>query len=187
MEEEVEIKVVLKNPDDVEKHLNNIAKFVKELDQIDEYFVPKGRDYFSENPTKEYLRLRSNKGHSDKNKIGYHFCHFSPDGSLLKTDEYETFVSDGKIMKTILKNLGAVSRVTVTKQRKTFDYKDFEIVLDHIKELGYFLEVEAKRSFGSLEETKKQCYAVLDELNAKWEKAPNMGYPDMVLAKSKKK
>jgi predicted adenylyl cyclase CyaB len=180
MNEEVEIKVILKNPKEVEEKLRKICKFVKEKNQFDEYFTPKHKDFFKENPVLEYLRVRHEAG---KNTMEYMFCHFDKDGWLKKTDEYELKVDDPKMASIILKKLDMVHKVDVTKNRKCFDYNDFEISIDFIKELGYFIEVEAKKIFSSLEDTKKRCYEVLNEIGADWEQNKNMGYPLMILDK----
>ncbi len=124
MEEEIEIKVFLKNPEEVESTLNKVATFIKERTQKDEYFVPKHKDFFDEKQVTEYLRVRHEDGN---NNIGYHFLHFDKDGSLLKTDEYETEVKDPKMMSEILKKIEMVHKVNVTKNRKYFEYKDFEV------------------------------------------------------------
>jgi adenylate cyclase class 2 len=182
MNEEVEIKVSLKNPKEVEAKLNSLAKFIKEKKQVDEYFVPKHKDFFKERLVTEYLRVRHEDG---KDNLGYLFCHFDKDERLVKTDEYEVIVKDPDMASIILKKLDMVLKVTVTKQRKYFEYKDFEVLLDYIKELGFFLEVEAKKISGSLEETKKRCYEILKDFNADWEENPHMGYPLMILAKRK--
>jgi len=71
-------------------------------------------------------------------------------------------------MKDILENLNCTSQARVTKRRKSFCYKNFDLELDHIEELGYFLEVEIKDHDLSYEEAKKSCYAVLDELGVSW-------------------
>ncbi len=176
--EEVEIKVILKNPKEAIESLKKKAKFVKEKNQKDEYYIPEHKDFFSEHPTKEYLRIRYEKG---KNHLGYHLCHFSEDRTLLKTDEYETKVESPETISKILKKLDMIKKITVTKNRKSYKYKGFEILVDYIKELGYFLEIEAKKIESSIEETKKECYIILEELGVEWEKALNMGYPDMIL------
>jgi len=180
MNEEIEITVFLKNPEEVKKILGKIAKFKKEKNQKDDYFVPKTRDFFQEKPTKEYLRIRCQEG---KSEIAYHFCHFQKNGNLLKSDEYETEIKDPKTMVEILEKLGFVKKVTVTKHREYYLYKNFEICVDQVKELGCFLEVEAINSTESPEKTLKQCFKVLDEIGAKWEKTSEGGYPDKILRK----
>lgn len=182
MNEEVEIKVFLDNPKQVEEKLKKVSRFLKEKTQVDEYFTPKHKDFFKEKPVTEYLRVRTE---DKKSNLGYLFCHFDKDGRLLKTDEYELKIEDTKMASTILNKLDMKLVVTVTKTRKYFDYKDFEVLLDHIKELGFFIEVEAKKMLGSLEETRNKCYEVLKEINADWHETPNMGYPLMILNKKK--
>lgn len=177
MNEEVEIKVILKNPEEVEEKLKQIAKFVKEKEQKDEYFTPQHEDFFDVDPPLEYIRVREEGGTAN---IEYQFLHFDDDGTLLKTDEYETNVDNPEMMKIILKKLDMRHKVTVTKLRKTYEYKDFEVMIDHIKELGYFIEVEAKVN-GDIKETRKRCYDVLEEIGAEWEGGKNLGYPLMVL------
>ena len=203
MNQEIEIQVVLKNPEQVEEKLKPF--FVKEKKQKDEYFVPKHEDFFAlERPIK-YLRVRHEEGND---QLCYHFLHFDKDitdpEALLTTDEYETKVEDPKMMSTILKKLDMTNTVTVTKHRKiydfsgfenskfskhrkTFDYKNFEIVIDHIEELGYFMEIEAKKLLGSVEETKKKCYEILEEIGAEWAKPSIGGYPRMILKKNEGK
>jgi len=180
MQEEIEIKVFVKNPNEVEAKLKKIAKFIKEKTQKDGYFVLKHKDFFAQNPTIEYLRIRYENG---KNNIGYYFCHLNKDGSLFKTDEYEIKIEDSEMMSFILKKLDIIHKVTVTKNRKCFEYKDFEILIGYIKGLGYFIEIEAKNVKESIQQTKKECYKLLDEFGAIWEKTPDQGYPDMILQK----
>ena len=45
--------------------------------------------------------------------------------------------------------------ITVDKTREIYDCKDFEVVLDNVKNLGNFLEIEAKKDLGGLEKTKQ--------------------------------
>lgn len=180
MNEEVEIKVKIIDPEKVEEVLKNKTEFIKEKEQRDEYFVPINKDYFNENPTKEYLRIR----HDEQNRkyvLAYHYCHFGEDGRLLKTDEYETEISDPDIMRKILEMIGMKHKVTVKKYRRYYRYKDFEILLDKVEGLGWFMEVEATNSSEPPEKVKEKCYKVLEELGVKWEEAPNTGYPDMML------
>ena len=179
--EEVEIKVSLKNPEEVEKKLTEIATFVKLKKQKDEYFVPAHNNFFAKTYVTEYLRIRSEEG---KSCLEYHFCHRNNDGSSLKTDEHELEVNDPQMASVILKKLGMVNKVTIIKERKQFDYNDFEIVIDLVEGLGLYIEVEAKKLLGSHKETKDQCYQVLRELGAEWEETPELGYPEMLLKKS---
>ncbi len=182
MNEEIEIQVIVKNPEEAERKLRDSARFISAKDQKDEYFVPQHKDFFEKDPPQEYLRVRYQDG---KNEIGYHYLHFGEDNEKSKTDEYETEIKDPEMMSIILKKLDMKHVLTVTKHRKTFDYKDFEIVIDIIEELGTFMEIEAKKMFGTPADTIKKCKEVLDELDIEWELPKTKGYPVMIW-KSKK-
>lgn len=87
------------------------------------------------------LRLR-NKG--DQWFLTFKHDHMDDTGAWLYSDEFETAVQDGKIMRSILENLGFEERVTVTMQRHYFDTQEYQITLEEVDDLGLFLEVEAK-------------------------------------------
>lgn len=183
MNQEIEIKVKIKNPEPTEQILQSKTKFIKAKNQKDEYFVPKHKDFFSFKPATEFLRVRHEQ---DKDSLDYHLCHFAEDGSLLKSDEYEVGIDNPEMMSIILKKLDMIKKITVTKHRKCFKYQDFEIVLDYIEELGYFLEVEIINfsDSESLESANQRCYDVLKQLNIEYEKTTNIGYPSMILEKN---
>ncbi len=176
--EEVEIRVVLEDQEEALEVLRKKADLKEELRQVDSYFVPEDRDFFDEDPTEEYLRVRED---DSREEVGYHLNHLDEDGSLLYTDEWETEVGDAETMKKLLEKIGMLEKVVVDKRRKVFEYGDFELLLDHIEGLGYFLEVEAKDVEGSVEEKRDKCFDVLESLDLDWNPAPDMGYPDMLL------
>jgi len=184
MNKEIEIAVIVRNPKEAEKNILKIAKFIREVRQIDKYFVPKDKDFFKEKLTKEYLRVRYDK---NKSHINYSYCYYDKNNNFLQTDEYESIVENPEDVEEILRRIGMIHKITVDKLRKYFEYKDFEITLDNIKGLGYFIEIEAKNDFGSAEKTRDECYKVLSKLNVDYEKCPDIGYPDMVLRKNVKR
>lgn len=179
MHVEIEDRFFIKNPDVVEKNLYKFANFIDEKIQVDEYFVPKCKDFFLEKPTKEYFRIR----HEDnKSIVGYYYCHFDEHGRLLKTDEYETNISNHIMMYQIFIKLGFKKKVTVKKLRKHFKYKCINIMLDYIHELGCFLEIEYNGNLKSIEKIRKYSLKLLDKYQAVWYESSNMGYSDMVLS-----
>ena len=179
MNEEVEIKVKIQNPQETESKILSIAKFIKQKQQIDQYTDAKNL-FFGQNPISEYLRVRTE---GNKSILGYHYCHFNPDGSLLKTDEYEIEVNDSQMAVTILEKIGFEIIVTVTKTRSVYETDDYEITLDHIKELGYFLELEYKGNSTDFNKTKEEMYKFLDNLEILYEQVPEGGFPDLIYKK----
>ncbi len=178
MNKEVEIRVIIKDFKKAEERLLNLGKFVKSRKQIDKYYYPKNHNFYAREPIKEYLRIRREKG---GHHLNYSYCHLEKDGSLISTDEYETLTSDPEVLEKIFARIDMVHKITVTKIRKYFVLKDFEVVLDYIKELGYFMEIEAKKDFGGEKKTKEKCFELLDKLNIDYKKSPEMGYPTMVM------
>ncbi|GAH60945.1 unnamed protein product [marine sediment metagenome] len=183
MKQEVEVQVIIKNPAEVERKLRKVGKFVETRKQIDKYFVLPQRDFFKKEPPVEYLRIRFEKG---KNHLNYSFLHFGKNGWLRVTDEYETIIDKPEIVEEIFKKIGMVPKVTVIKIRRYFNCGNFETTLDQVNKLGNFMEIEAKRSFGSTTKTRKACLDFLRNLDIEYEMRLQMGYPRMLYRKLKK-
>jgi adenylate cyclase class 2 len=182
MNQEIEIQVRINNPEAAEKEIFKFGKFIKERQQKDVYFVLPQRDFFAKDPPDEYLRVRYEK---DKNHLNYSFIHFQDNGLILATDEYETLVEKPEIVEEIFNKIGLIPKVVVKKLRKYFQCEDFEVTLDNIEGLGNFMEVEAKKDFGSAEITRKHCEEFLNKLNIEHETEHDQGYPRMLYKKLK--
>ena len=180
MKKEVEIQVIIKNPEKAEEKLNKTGKYIKTRKQIDKYFIPPEENFFEKNPPIEYLRIRFEK---DGNHLNYSFLNFDKNGDLISTDEYETLIREPKVVEEILKKIRLIQVVTVKKIRKYFDCGNFEITIDQVEGLGNFMEIEAKNLLGTPLETKKKCKKFLKELEIEYEIKKEMGYPRMLYKK----
>ena len=180
---EVEIQAKIEDAKEAEKKLKEKGKFIGIKKQIDKYFVPPHKDFFSKKQPIEYLRIRYEK---DKNQLMYSFLHFDKKGWLLATDEYQTLVENPETVEEILKGIGCILKIIVVKERKYFNCGSFEVVLDKIENLGNFIEVEAKKDFGGVNKTYEACMNFLKDLNIKYEIKKDMGYPNMLYRKLKK-
>ena len=178
---EVEIRTLIENYSDTENKLKSYP-LVKQKIQIDEYFSHPSRDFYANPVLREYLRIR----HDKKPCLEYHKAHIK-NGKKTHTEEFEVIIEDTAKMKEILLQLGFKPLVTVEKDRKIFDCGEFEASLDNIKELGSFLEIEAKRDFGGIEKTIQECINFLEKLGLEYMPAPQKGYPDMLVEKLSKK
>ena len=67
-------------------------------------------------------------------------------------------------MKKIFGVLDIKPLVVVDKKRKIFMYKDIEIALDEVDELGRFIELEAKGEFASIEDARAHLYKIAEEM-----------------------
>jgi adenylate cyclase class 2 len=136
---EIEIQVNIENSKPLTEFLEKNAVFQKENHQIDEYFSPFHRDFIAIRPVEEWLRLRES---GDKYSINYKNWHYDEEGKGHYCDEYETKIEDINQLRKILEVLNFKTLVRVDKVRKTWTYKDYEIAIDSVKELGDFVEIE---------------------------------------------
>lgn len=132
---EVEVKSKLNNRDGVVKKLEDLGcKFGEELHQVDYIFIPNNVDF---PPPYEVPVLRVRK---QNNK-----CIFTMKISQTSRQdviERELEISDGDKMIEVLGLIGYKQVPVVDKKRIKTTYQDMEIVLDVVKDLGEFIEVE---------------------------------------------
>lgn len=178
---EVELKFPLLNTQDLIKKLNSITQPIKEGDyQKDIYYIPTHRNFLDKKPVSEWLRLReSNKGTS----LDYKKWYNENGNKTVSCDEFETKIENIEALKRIFKNLNFKEIIIVKKLRSIWNYKNTEIAIDKVKELGYFIEIEAKGNFANIEKAKKHLYEILKELGAEVGEQDFEGYPYKILKK----
>mgnify|MGYP001393609758 CR=1 FL=1 len=132
---EVEVKSKLRNRKEVLEKLESMGcVWSEELHQIDDIFIPVVES-FPPPIGRPVLRIRQQ---NDK-------CIFTlkvNQTSRQDCIEHELEISSREEMESIIKILGFGLSVTVDKIRIKTNYKDIEIVLDIVKELGEFIEAE---------------------------------------------
>ncbi|OGI58296.1 hypothetical protein A3C60_02185 [Candidatus Nomurabacteria bacterium RIFCSPHIGHO2_02_FULL_37_45] len=155
---EVEVKARLKDREAVMKKLQDLGcKFSEELYQLDFVFIPKNLPFPPPLGT-NVLRVRKQNSKSIFNlKI--------PQKSRQDCIEYEFEISDGDQMIEVIKLLDYKSVPTVEKLRIKTNFKDMEIVLDDVKLLGEFIEVEKIVIHEDYEDRKKIREELFDFLD----------------------
>ena len=159
MNEELEIKFKLNNSEfeDIRSKFN----FSKAKKSIDTYYIMPNPDL--------YLRVRESDSSAS---FEYHEY---IDEYL--TNEWESKVTSPDTIKEILDKLNYQIDVVVEKKRQIADYRNLELVLDDITDLGQYLELEGRDRL-TIEEVAK-------ELNLKKEsQVIGAGYPDLLRAKN---
>lgn len=182
-EKEIEIKICLdKNSfSKVRKKLKKIAKFKGKAHHIDEYFTPAHRNFVKPKYPYEWLRIGKR---GDKSLITYK--HWYPENTDDTTycDEYETEIGGIGTLKKIFSALNFKKLITVDKKQETylFDNK-FKITLDKVKNLGYFIEIEAKKDLGGIKKTRKKVFEFAKKLDLDPFKRDKRGYPYLLMKK----
>jgi predicted adenylyl cyclase CyaB len=180
---QVEIKFQLDKQtyDKVKQRLKQSADFQQLSHQTDEYFTPAHRNFLAfENPY-EWLRIRKKQ---DKSVLTYMHWHPANQHPFTHCDEFELDISCPDRMKKIFSSLDMKSLTTVDKQREIFIVDDeLEIVLDTVKELGHFMEIEALKDFGSIELARKKLETFASSLGLDPAKTVERGYPYLLMQK----
>ncbi len=179
---EIEIKVQIESDTELLAFLKREAKPVKEERQIDTYFSPKEKSFLTQDPVKEWLRLRDENG---VQSINYKYWHYNQEGKTNHCDEYETEIEDSEQLKSILKALHFEPIITVDKSRQSYLFKDYEISLDHVKELGAFVEIELKSDKAQdPQQVTDEMIEFLRKFNVGKIERDYKGYPKLLLEKT---
>lgn len=179
---ETEIKIKLSKDEfkNIELFLESNAKFLNETKQADKYYQPTYRKFLKDNDeiVNEWLRIgiRGNKKILNyKNWYNNMYC-----------DEYEVEVDDENNLDKIFKILGLEEIVLVDKVRKTYSYLNkYEIALDYVENLGYFIEIEVKNYDDSALKEYDKLLKLAKDLNLNLDNIDKRGYPYHFIFSSK--
>ena len=132
---EIEIRAKIRNP---KKIISSLKKdkgvvFVGEKAEKDIYFK-----HSTDTDRKLVLRIRRTKNgdmltFKAKSK-----------GDDTAWPDVDLPLSDAKSLEKILRGSDYEEVITITKNRSTYTKKKFEINIDHLKELGWFIEIEGR-------------------------------------------
>ncbi len=171
---ETEIKIKLSKDEFtvIENIMRNNAEFLKNNKQCDTYYQPLHRKFLKENKEtiNEWLRIgiRGNKKILNyKNWYDNMYC-----------DEYEVEIDNDKNLDKIFQILGLEKIAIVNKVRNTYFYLNkYEVALDYVDHLGYFIEIEVKEYDESAIKEYDNLIKVAKDLNLNLNNLDKRGYP----------
>lgn len=180
-----EIEVLVEVYDSVENIKKKLNSFnYKGLNNtIDEYYYDPKRDTLKpdkNNEINQCLRLRR--------KNNEYFITYKDDvfdnGKWLYSNEYETKVESIEMIKEIFDRLGLIKFIEIDNKKETYTYGDYEIVIEDVKDLGIFMEVEyCTNDDVDVLKIKNEIQTFIDDLNLNVSKELNMGKPEMYIKK----
>ena len=179
-----EIEVVVAFDNSKEEVINILSRFNFKGDKeiCDTYYFDPLRTNLqpeSDLRLNETFRVRKN----DKGCfLTYKKQHF--EGKLwVYSDEYETKIEDPNVLEKIIEMIGLEVLIRVHNKRKVYSYKDFEIELEDVENLGVFIEVEKLSNSSNDEMTiKKEIREFIKSLNLKNAKELNIGKNQYLLS-----
>ena len=180
---EIEIRFLLEKEKflEIKEKLGKIAKFVKKTQQIDEYFTPPHKNFAEPEFPFEWLSIRKR---GEKSILSYK--HWYPENARLTThcDELEVEIKSPEQMEKIFSALGFKRLVVNEKERESYIYNDeFEIALDIVKDLGYFIEIETIKNFGSVEKAREKLFEFAKSLGIDTSNPDERGYAFSLMKK----
>ena len=187
-DQEIELKLPLSEDKfkRIIKILRNKAKFVKSSHHIDDYYTPIRVSFLKRRYPFEWLTIRQRDG-----IISINYKHWYPENTKYTThcDEYEVKVDNKIQAEKILEALKFKKFISVEKKRMIFmNGNSLEIALDEGKDLGFFIEVETLKDFGSVQKARKVILEFTKSLGLKETKTVPGGYAHaMIRSKLSKK
>ncbi|KKT29484.1 hypothetical protein A3G55_00775 [Candidatus Giovannonibacteria bacterium RIFCSPLOWO2_12_FULL_44_25] len=181
---EIEILVkVLSKKKVLEKKLRKVSKFVGDILVEDIYYydpLRKGKYFRNSGQFSESFRIRKK---SNKVYITHKHDIFDRRGKWLYSDELETAIGDFHTAKKIIEALGMKKLIALKMLKKTFKTQKYEIVLESVRSLGLFLEVEALRvkAGETVAAVKKRIWGFIESLDAKTSKELGVGKAELAL------
>lgn len=184
-----EIEVLAYLNDDLEKAKEALRTFEYKGSKqtIDTYYFDEKRPELKLNATGKLMqccRLREKGG---KYYVTYKIDNY--DGDIwVYSDEYETEVTNLDEMKKIFECLGLKKLVVVDNNKHIYKTPQYEVVLEEVKDLGNFIEIEALYDDKKLttQTIKDGIYKFMSELVLNVGEELNSGKPELLLNKNNK-
>ncbi len=187
---EVEVLIrVHSGAEGLEERLRERAQFVGVVVVDDQYYFDplRRQQYFSpEGRFVSSFRLRKKDG---KARVTQKVDHFDEAGLWTYSDELETEVGDYTTFQQLIETLGFEKLVRLEIVKKTFLTDDYEIVLEEVKDLGTFIEIEALHVVEGvdIESLKKEIRQFAKDLSVEGEEEFLMGKVELLWLKKQNK
>lgn len=170
IETEIKVKISEKEYKELIQLLKNKAKFIKESRQLDTYYQPTYRNFLNDKEINEWLRIGER---GNKKILNYKNWHDN-----MYCDEYEVEIDKSDNLDKIFNILGLEKIAIVDKDRKTYFYLNkYEIALDYVKELGYFIEIEVKKYTENPIDEYNNLLKIAKSLKLNLDNIDKKGYP----------
>ena len=138
VETEIKIELSLAEFKKIKSFMNKNASFINESRQLDTYYQPTYRSFLNGEVINEWIRIGER---GNKKILNYKNWHDN-----IYCDEWEVEIDNSENLEKIFKVLGLEVIAVVDKVRIKYMYLDkYEISLDSVKDLGYFIEIEVKK------------------------------------------
>lgn len=182
-----EIEILVEVLEEEEKILERLREFDYhgEKEVVDIYYYDPLRNNLKPNSNLQLNECARIRTKNNEVSITYKVDKFDENGNWLYSDEYETKVESLEMIKEIFNRLGLKELLCIKNRKKTFMFKNYEIVLENVENLGIFLEVEyCTNEDVDVSLVKKEIQEFIDSLKLNVSKELNMGKPEMMIRRN---
>lgn len=170
VETEIKIKISEKDYKRLLNFMTQKAQFIKESNQVDTYYQPTYRKFLNDKEVNEWLRIGER---GNKTILNYKNWHDN-----MYCDEYEVEIDNKDNLDRIFKILDLEQIAVVDKKRIIYFYLEkYEISLDFVKDLGYFIEIEVKKYTKSPIDEYSDLLKLAKNLDLNLDNIDKRGYP----------
>lgn len=178
IETEIKIEVSKEEFNRLTLWMKTHADFIKESKQVDTYYQPTYRKFLKDGEIEEWLRIGTR---GNKKILNYKNWH-----NNMYCDEYEVEIDHQENLDKIFGILGLEQIAVVDKIRNTYIYLNkYEVALDYVKELGYFIEIEVKKYTRSAMEEYDLLLKIVKDLKLDLDHIDKRGYPYHIIYKKR--
>ncbi len=182
-----EVEILVEVLEDKALAMEKLAglNYLGDKQTLDVYFFDPLREDLqadSDGQLKNCLRIRQQ---DDKTLLAYKIDHFNEQGIWLYSDEIETVVADYDKIEMILIKLDLKELIRIENTKSTYTTDKYEVVLEEVKNLGLFMEVERHdvSDDEDIIKVKEEIWQWLTGLNIKATQELTMGKPELMLRK----
>lgn len=172
IEMEIKIKLTKEEYENMNKTMKSIGKFLLQSNQQDIYYQ---LDYLGEEINK-LLRLRLS---GNKKVLTYKIYN-----NIMYYEEYEVEINNSNNIMKIFDFIGLKKITEVKKERMIYSYQDkYEISLDKVDNLGYFIEIEVKGTINNYFEEYDNLLKNSENLGLNLNNIEQRRYPQLMISK----
>lgn len=173
---EIEIRAKIQSGKIIENKIKKIPdfKFSGNILQDDQYFKHK-----MDKNRKLVIRIRKT---AKKNILTFKA---KANGKDTAWSDLDIVIKEPEKLKTILLHTGYEKVVRIKKNRKSYNYKKMEVNIDHIVNLGYFIEIEGRGSKNQRKLIEKKILKIFENLQINKKDIIYEGYVPLALKKKK--
>lgn len=170
VEMEIKIRLEKEEYDNLILIMNQKGKLLSEINQQDVYYKS---DSFGESLNKS-LRIRAI---GNKNIVTY-----KNHNNRMYSEEYEVEIDNKNNLEKIFDSVGLRKITTVNKKRRMYSYLNkYEVSLDIVDNLGYFIEIEVKETINNYLEEYDNLLKDSKQLGLNLNNIEPRRYPQMMI------